>query len=190
MNKKVTVNRKVIDQTASLIGLLLAVVLLVAGGLLSWGYNFANDQVKSQLVAQKIFFPAAGTGGLTSLPAADQNQMAKYAGEQLLTGKQAQVFADHYIAVHLNKIGGGQTYSQASAASQAAPTDTALAGTVQTLFRGETLRATLLTAYAFWQLGQIAMYSAWFTYIGGILFLLLALLGFAHARKVAGELEV
>jgi hypothetical protein len=176
-------DRKVIDRTASFIGLLLVVVLVVAGGLLTWGYNFANGQVKSQLVAQKIFFPAKDSGSLNSLPAPDKAIIAQFAGQQLLTGQQARAFADHYIAVHLKGIGGGKTYSEASAASMAAPTDAALANTVQVLFRGETLRGTLLTAYAFWQLGQIAMFAAWFTFFGAILFLLLAFLGFAHARK-------
>ena len=117
-------------------------------------------------------------------PAADKAVIEQFAGQQLLTGQQAQAFADHYIAVHLRGIGGGKTYSQVSAESMAAPKDTALADTVQVLFRGESLRGTLLTAYAFWQLGQIAMYSAWFAFMGGILFLILAFLGFAHARKI------
>jgi len=42
-----------------------------------------------------------------------------------------------------------------------------------------------LNAYAFWQLGQIAMISAWVSYLGGALFLLLALLGFRHSRRVS-----
>ena len=177
-------NRKFLDKVVSTIGLLLAVVLLSAGGLLSWGYDFANNQVKSQLASQQISFPAAGTGGLTSLPQPDQSIVAKFAGDQLLTGRQAEVFADHYIAVHLKEIGGGKTYSQESAAAQANPTDANLANTVNTLFKGETLRGMLLNAYAFWQLGQIAMYSALVSFLGGILFLLLALLGFVHARRV------
>jgi len=178
------VNRKFVDKVASTTGLLLAVVLLVAGGLLTWGYSFANSQVKTQLQAQLITFPAAGSGSLKALPQPDQGIVAKYAGGQLLTGRQAEVFADHYIAVHLKEIGGGKTYSQVSAQSMANPSDTALAGTVETLFKGETLRGMLLNAYAFWQLGQIAMYSAIFTFIGGLLFLILALLGFSHARRV------
>jgi hypothetical protein len=180
-------DRKVIDRTASFLGLLLAMVLIVAGGLLTWGYDFANGQVKNQLVVQKIFFPAVGSSSLTSLPAIDQSVIAKFAGEQLVTGRQAQAFADHYIAVHLAQIGGGKTYSEISAESLAAPSNTGLANKVQLLFRGETLRGTLLTAYAFWQLGEIAMYSAWFAFLGGVLFFLLAFLGFAHARKLEKE---
>jgi hypothetical protein len=45
----------------------------------------------------------------------------------------------------------------------------------------------LLYGYAFWQIGQIALYAALVAYLGGILFLLLALLGFLHARKAGQE---
>lgn len=38
--------------------------------------------------------------------------------------------------------------------AQANPSDTALAAKAQTLFRGETLRGLLLSAYAFWKLGH------------------------------------
>ena len=176
-------NRKFIDKVASATGLLLALVLLIAGGLLTWGYTFTNDQVKTQLSAQNISFPPAGSGAITSLPAKDQPFIAKYAGQQMLTGRQAEVYADHFIAVHLVGIGSGKTYSQASAAAIAAPTDTKLAGVAATLFKGETLRGLLLYGYAFWQIGQIAMYAALVAYLGGALFLLLALLGFMHARR-------
>ena len=176
-------NRKFVDRVASSTGLLLAIVLLVAGGLLTWGYTFTNDQVKTQLAAQNITFPPAGSGAISSLPAKDQPFMTKYAGQQMLTGRQAEVYADHFIAVHLGEIGGGKTYSEVSAAAMAAPTDAKLAGVVATLFKGETLRGLLLYGYAFWQIGQIAMYAALVAYLGGVLFLLLAFLGFLHARR-------
>ena len=177
-------NRKVLDKIASGLGLLLAVILLAAGGLLTWGYSFTNDQVKSQLTEQNITFPAAGSAAITSLPAKDQPFIAKYAGQQMLNGRQAEVYADHFIAVHLGEIGGGKTYSEVSAAAQADPTNATLANQVQLLFRGSTLRGLLLYGYAFWQIGQIAMYASLVAYLGGILFLLLALLGFVHARRV------
>ena len=55
----------------------------------------------------------------------------------------------------------------------------------QTLFMGDTLRGLLMTTYAFWTFGQIAMYAAWACWIGAALFLLLALLGFRHAKNAA-----
>lgn len=60
-------------------------------------------------------------------------------------------------AAHLKKTAGGKTYAEVSALSRQAPEDTKLAGQVQTLFRGETLRGLLLTAYGFWKMGQLAL---------------------------------
>ena len=86
--------------------------------------------------------------------------MTQYAGQELLTGQQAEVYANNFINVHLSEIGGGQTYSQLSAAAQAAPTNTKLAGEVATIFKGTTLRSMLLNAYGWGQIGQFAGYAA------------------------------
>jgi hypothetical protein len=182
--------RVTFDALASLGGLILAAVLLVSGGLLLWGHNFVNDNVHTQLAAQKIFFPAAGSDEITSLPPADRTPMAQYAGQQLVTGAQAQVWADHFIGVHLRSIGGGKTYAQLSAASLANPKDTALAGQVQTVFRGETLRGLLLNAYAFWQMGQIMLIAAIAALASAGLMLILSALGIAHRRRTATSTEV
>ena len=63
--------RKTFDVLVSVGGLVLAAVLLVAGGLLVWGYSFANGQVHDQLAAQKIVFPSTGNAEFKALPAAD-----------------------------------------------------------------------------------------------------------------------
>jgi hypothetical protein len=180
-NKERKMNRKVVDKLTSTLGLLLAVVLLVAGILLNWGGSFATNQVKGQLIEQQITFPAANSAALKALPAADDAAMTKYAGQVMTTGAQAEVFADHFIRVHLHEM--GMTYDAASAKSMADPKNAQLAGLVQTIFRGETLRGLLLNAYAFGFLANIANIAAVVCYVGAILFLLLALLGFMHARK-------
>lgn len=121
--------------------------------------SFASSSVHDNLAAQQIFFPPAGSAALKALPAADASAMSVYAGQQMTTGAQAETYADHFIAVHLQEIGGGQTYSQVSTKSQAAPTDTKLAAEVQTLFRGETLRGLLLNSYGFATIGQYGFYA-------------------------------
>jgi hypothetical protein len=73
----------------------------------------------------------------------------------MLTGQQAEAYADHFIAVHIQDMGAGKTYSQLSAESLAQPKDTALATTVSTVFKGETLRSMLLNAYGWWKVSQI-----------------------------------
>ena len=51
-------NRKSFDKIASVIGLLLAGFLIVIGGILQYGGNFATDQVAMQLEPQAITIPA------------------------------------------------------------------------------------------------------------------------------------
>ena len=138
---------------------LIGIIGFVAG-FAFWGSSFATNQVSSQLAAQKISFPAANDASIKALPAADAAAMRVYAGQQLTTGAQAETYADHFIAVHLNEIGGGQTYSQLSAAAQADPTNTKLAGEVATIFKGTTLRGMLLNAYGWGEIGTIAGYAA------------------------------
>jgi hypothetical protein len=184
------VRRKTFDLLVGTGGLVLAAVLLVAGGLLIWGYSFASSQVHDQLAAQKIVFPARSNPEFKALPTADQAAMGSYAGQTLTTGAQAKTYADHFIAVHLAEMGHGKTYSQLSAAALQQPKNTALAGLVQTVFRGTTLRSMLLEAYGFWQLGQIALYAAIASFIGAGLLLILSIAGLLHGRRVTAEAEV
>ena len=179
--------RRAFDVIASTVGLLLAALLIVAGGLLTWAHNFVQDEVHNQLAAQKIYFPTASDPQL-KLP--EFAAVKQYAGQQLTTGAQAEVYADHYIANHLKAIGGGQTYAQLSAKSLASPNDQKLAGQVQTMFRGETLRGLLLNAYAFGKMGTIAGIAAIVAFAGGGVMFLLAGLGFWHSRRVRPEQEL
>jgi hypothetical protein len=55
---------------------------------------------------------------------------------------------------------------------------------------GETLKGLLGNAYAFWQLGQIAMYSAYAAVFAGILMLILSILGFMHLRRTSEDATV
>jgi hypothetical protein len=177
--------RKTFDALLTSAGLVLAIVLVAAGGLMLWAHNFVDDQVHSQLAAQKIFFPKAGSESLND-PAV-KPYLSQYAGQQLVTGAQAEAYANHFIAVHINEMAGGKTYSQLSQESLANPTDAKLAGQVQTVFRGETLRGLLLNAYAFGKMGEIALIGAIAAFIAAGLLLILSALGFAHLRRVPAE---
>jgi len=136
-----------------------AVVLLVAGGLLLWGSAYVHNTVQGQLASQRIFFPPAAAfahpvaGG--EITPSMVPSVSQYAGQQMLTGQQAEAYADHFIAVHVANMAGGRTYSQLSAASLAQPSNTALAGQVATVFKGETLRSMLLNAYGWWKVSQV-----------------------------------
>lgn len=179
--------RRTFDALMVFAGLVLAVILLVAGGLLSWGHSFANSQVSSQLAAQKIVFPPANSDSVKGPQFA---AMRQYGGQPLTTGAQAEVYADHFIAVHLNEIAGGKTYSQLSALSMANPKDTVLAGKVATVFKGTTLRSMLLEAYGFWKMGQIALVAAIASFIAAGVMLILSFVGLWHLRRVPEDAEV
>jgi len=179
--------RRTFDALAGVGGLILAAVLLVAGGLLLWGHNFVDNQVSTQLTAQKIVFPTTSNPEFKALPPADAAAMGQYAGQTMTTGAQAKVYADNFIAFHLSKMGG--TYAQLSAASLAQPNNAKLAALVNVVFKGTTLRGLLLNAYAFWQMGVIAMWGAIVSFIGGGLLLILSILGFIHSRRVSPAAE-
>ena len=190
--------RKLFDVLASLGGALMVGVLLVAGGLLLWGANFANSNVHSQLKQQNITFPAAAAfahpvaGG--EITPSMIPSVSKYAGQALTTGAQAKVYANDFISVHLQEIGGGQTYAQLSAAAMALPKGsaayTAAEAKVQTVFQGTTLRGLLLEAYGFSVFGQIASIAAVAAFIVAALMALLVGFGLWHARKTPATAEL
>lgn len=179
--------RSAFDKLISWTGLIVAAVLLVAGGLLTWASSFASANVHDQLAAQQITMPAAAA--LTT-PAQKAN-LTQYAGQPLTTGAQAKAYADYYIQVHMDEASGGRTYSQVSgeymAALKSAPTAEATAelGQLrQTLFMGTTLRGMLLNAYAFGTIATIAMWAAVAAFIGAAFLLVLGALGLRHAKEV------
>lgn len=176
--------RSTLDKLISSTGLILAFLLLAASGGLFYTHNFVHAQVHDQLAAERITFPEANSKSINALPAADKTAVSKYAGQQLLNGNQAKVFADNYIAAHLKKIGNGKTYAELSAASIANPGDTKLAAQVQTVFRGETLRGLLLNAYAFDTMAAVANIAAFVSLVTSGLLFILAALGFYHASRV------
>ena len=180
--------RKSFDAIVSATALLVATVLLAAGGLLMWANSFISDNVRTQLVAQKIFMPAAGSESLND-PAV-KPYLTKYAGQQVVNGEQAKAYADHYILVHLREMSGGKTYSELSTEARNAPDDAKLAGTVATVFKGETLRGLLLNAYAFGTMAKVAFIAGWIALSAGLAMLVLGVLGMLHARRTPADVEV
>ncbi len=183
--------RRVFDLIATAGGAVLVVALVVAGSLLLWGANFANSNVHEQLSQQKIYFPQLGSPALASPKIGPYLNM--YAGQELLTAPQAKAYADHFIAVHLSEVAGGQTYSQVSGAAQTTTNTAAkakLEAQAQTLFQGQTLRGLLLEAYAFGTVGMIAGIAAAVSYVLAAVMLILVLLGLWHASRTDSEAEV
>ena len=179
--------RKTIDLWVSIGGLIMTVVLIVAGFLLLWGWSYTHDQVRSELSAQKIFFPPANSPAIAAPEFAPMHQ---YAGQQLTTGPQAKVYANSFIANHLKEVANGQTYAQVSGQLQQDPNNAQLQKQTQTLFQGETLRGLLLTSYGFSIFGDRAQTVAYLCYgLAAVLFVA-SIAGLLHARKRSAEREL
>ena len=187
-------SRKVFDLLASAGGAVIVVVLLVAGGLLIWGSSFANSNVRDQLDMQQIYFPPkaafAHPKAGTEITPSMIPSVSQYAGQQLLTGAQAKVYANDFIAVHLSEMPYGGVYSKASAAAMAQPNNTKLQATVATIFKGTTLRGMLLEAYAFSTIATVMLFGAIASFILAAVMAVLVGLGFWHARQTAPETEL
>jgi hypothetical protein len=192
--------RRGIDKTLVALGALFTVVLFVAGGLLAWGSNFAGDYVGKELRSQNISFPAA-----EALTTEGRTDLVKFAGEQVTSGEQAQGYAS-FINGHLQKVAAGQTYadlgavqSEARDAVQAAKDQAQPQATIDelqtklttvntqrdTLFKGETLRGLLLSAYAWSTVGRIAGIAAWAAFAAGVAMVVLVVLGIIHERRTS-----
>jgi len=176
--------RRVIDKVFILLGVVTMLVLLAAGGIAWKGYSFATDQVKTELSAQKITFPEAGSPALAALPATDRAQVEKYAGQTLTTGDQAKVYANNFIGVHLGEIAGGKTYSEVSTEAMKDPSNAKLQAQKATLFQGETLRGLLLSAgYSYWTMGMLARDAAIAFFVGAAVMTVLVVAGLARLAR-------
>ena len=168
-------------------GFVLSAILLAAGGLLLWGSTYTHNMVHNQLAAQQIFFPpkaafAHAQAGTEITPSMIPS-VSQYAGQQLVTGQQAQSYADNFIAVHITNMTGGKTYAQLSAASLAQPNNAKLAGQVAAVFKGEALRSMLLNAFGWWKVSQITYIASLVAFGLGGLTLIASLFGLTIGRK-------
>lgn len=191
--------RRTIDSFLISLGVVATVVLVVAGMLLSWGANFSDDYVYDELSSQNITFPPA-----EALEAEGRDDLVKFAGVQVTTGQHAEAYAS-FIDGHLQHTADGMTYAElggpegeARGALEAAIADGAddatiaelqaeldeVSGQRNTLFKGETLRGLLLSAFAWSTVGQIAGYAAIGAFVAAAVMTVLVLLGLRHHHKV------
>lgn len=200
--------RRTLDFVFSAGGLLVAVLVLVLGLVLQNQATFAKDYVHDQMAQQRInFTPAEGLSDEEkAVPCLVEN-----AGKPLLTGKQAECYANEYIGLHLAETNDGKTYSETSGESRgvAAELEAAmeedpespetlalqeqseeLNAKVQTLFRGETLRGLLLTSYGFSIFGERAGQAATVAFIVAAVLALAAIAGFVHAFTTSKDEKV
>jgi hypothetical protein len=191
--------RRTLDVVFSVGGLGLAALLLVLGLVMTSNASFAHGYVKDQLGEQHVAFPARGT--LTA-EEAQSACLVRYAGKALTTGKQAECYANDFIALHLRAIAGGRTYAdlgapqsalKAQLAAAEAAGDPAASGLQtqlaalsaqrESLFTGETLRGLLLTSFGFSVFGVKGGQVATVAYLVAALLALLSLAGLYHASR-------
>ena len=136
----------------------MVIVLAFGAGLAFWGSNFTNEQIRSQLAPQKIFFPK----DISTVQEPEKSALTPYVGQQVVNGEQAHIFAENYLGLHLRELADGKVYSELStlARTETDPDKKAeLNGLVQTAFRGETLRSMLNQAWAFSIFGMVGWYA-------------------------------
>jgi hypothetical protein len=187
-------SRRVFDILTSSAGVVAVVVLVIAGGLLTWGHSFASTNVHNQLAQQQISFPPQAAfdhpkAGTEITPSMIPS-VSKYAGQPLLTGQQAKVYANDFIAVHLSEMPYGGVYSKISAAAQKNKTSVPLKTLEQTSFQGTTLRGLLLEAYGFSVIGTVMLFGAIAAFILAFIMSVLVGLGVWHARRTEAEEQV
>jgi hypothetical protein len=188
--------RRTIDKLLIGIGIVATVVFAVAGALLAWGANFSNDYVYDELSSQNVVFPDEA-----SLREEGRDDLVKYADEQVTTGPEAEAYAS-YINGHLQGIADGQTYSEIDdrgaqeavvAAEEAGASEAEIAelqatadelrGQRDSLFRGETLRGLLLSAFAWSTMGRIAGIAAWVAFAAAAVMAALVVAGMVHLAR-------
>jgi hypothetical protein len=174
-------DRRAWDRLVSTASVIIAVAMIVLGGLAIYGGNFGRQNVRDRLVPEKVFFAP-----LSAMTPEEKATVGDFAGQQVVNGQQAQAFSE-YIAGHLKLVNDGKTYAETSAAARAEGLDPNTAAELQAkadiLFKGETLRAIMLNAYGWWTVATIALYAGWFMVIAGIVLGILAILGFRHAKR-------
>jgi hypothetical protein len=178
--------RRTFDLLTSSAGAVVAVALLLMGVLALVGASFAESNVTDRLKPEKISFPSADA--LKQEGITDKDILAN-AGKQVVNGAQAKAYAD-YINTHLQEVNGGKTYSETSAEARANPNDPALQAKVQTLFRGETLRAILLNAYGWWFVAQVVKWAGIGLLVLGLIMAALSVLGFLHLRRTPESTQI
>lgn len=151
--------------------LISGIACFVIGCLFFWVYRFVTNIVKSELSAQKIYFPEQGSPEFDSTVYPDLQQ---YAGQLVDNPKKARAYADGFIGRHLKKIANGKTYAELNVASMKNPVDKKLQQQKQVLFQGEALRGLLLMGgYGFGTIGRVAGLVCYATFTISCFFFLL-----------------
>jgi hypothetical protein len=167
------------DLIVSTVGALLVIVLAATGALALWGYTYTSDNVHSQLAAQQIYFPSKA-----EITPAQRPYLLQYAGQEVLTGAQADAYAEK-IASDIYGLPYHGVYARIATASIEHPKNQTLATDKTIAFEGVTLRGLLLEAYAFSTFGTVALWASIISFILAGVMLILSMLSFVHLGRVS-----
>jgi hypothetical protein len=116
--------------------------LAVVGPVMVLRGRSGRKEIRAELADQKIAFPERG------LPA----ELAAHAGRRVETGPEAHAYAE-FIKGNLARTTGGRTYAEITTELHlAGGDDEKLSELRQTAFMGQSLRASLMSAYQAWHL--------------------------------------
>ena len=145
---------------------------------------------------------------MAHLAAGGRTDLLEFADEPLTTGSGAQAYAS-YIDGHLQGIVDGATYADLGAPERTAKaavadaiaagesegdisalqaTATAVTAQRDAMFKGETLRGLLLSAYAWSTVGSIAGIASIAAFVAAALMLFFVALGVVHHRRTTTAL--
>lgn len=158
--------------------IIVAIVALIGG-------NYAHSYVADQLGQEKITMPAEAA--VKGLPKASQDALKPFFGQAMTNGTAAQAYSNHYIWEHMQeacaavKDAAGKdlpavpadkcTFAGIGTVASAATDPAAKAAYTAVRasnFQGDALRSMLLTAYAFWLIGTIAIWAGVLFGLAGI----------------------
>ncbi len=190
-----TVVYRALSKVFGVIALAVGIFAVVAG-------LYAHSYVSDQLAQERITMPAEAA--YKTLPQASQDALKPFAGQAMTTGDAAQAFANHYIWEHMTAactavkdadgtpvpaVPAEKCNYSALGGVVSATTDpkqkAAYSALRNTMFQGDTLRSSLLTAYAFWLIGTIVLVIGVIALVVGVALLALAFLVFKNKAQAS-----
>jgi len=150
------------------------------GGVRVWAWYFHHqpDPRRADRAAGLLPRRRPDQGRRRPRPKEFPQEIRDQAGNQVTDGNQARIYANDFIGKHLQGVANGMTYasvgtkvSQLNAQLAQTPKDSPAYADLQkqistlnaerdTLFKGETLRSSLLNAYGWWTIGMYTTYAA------------------------------
>lgn len=145
--------KRVSSRIFSCLSFVVAVALLVVGVACWKSGSGVVSMINKGLVEEKIYFPPADNPAFDAAVFPDAQ---KYAGKQVDDGTKAKVYAEDFVGVQMDLVGGGKTSSEVAALVAADPQNAGLQQQQSMMFQLGTTKAILLAnGYGAWSQGMM-----------------------------------